>query len=82
MTEFTNAKVKFFPDYEIEKSYKKLLVAGIDEAGRGPVAGPVVAACVLLDEDFLRNKICAKINDSKKLHQMKPKRKKKMKLKM
>lgn len=67
MTEITNAKVKFFPDFEIEKSYKNLLVAGIDEAGRGPLAGPVVAACVLLDKTFLQDKICAKINDSKKI---------------
>ena len=27
-----------------------LLVAGVDEAGRGPLAGPVVAAAVILDE--------------------------------
>ncbi|MEZ0259182.1 MAG: ribonuclease HII [Chthoniobacter sp.] len=40
-----------------------LLIAGIDEAGRGPLAGPVVAAAVILPEKF-RHK---KLNDSKKL---------------
>lgn len=39
------------------------LVCGIDEAGRGPLAGPVVAAAVILDPD---NPI-AGLNDSKKL---------------
>ncbi len=39
------------------------LVAGIDEAGRGALAGPVVAACVILDE----NRIPARIVDSKKI---------------
>ncbi len=39
------------------------LVAGIDEAGRGPLAGPVVAACVILPE----NCIIEGLNDSKKL---------------
>lgn len=39
------------------------LVAGADEAGRGPLAGPVVAAAVILDPD----NIPAGLNDSKKL---------------
>ena len=39
------------------------LVAGVDEAGRGPLAGPVVAAAVILDD---MNPI-AGLNDSKKL---------------
>jgi ribonuclease HII len=39
------------------------LVAGVDEAGRGPLAGPVVAAAVILDD---LNPI-AGLNDSKKL---------------
>jgi len=39
------------------------LVAGVDEAGRGPLAGPVVAAAVILDD---RNPI-AGLADSKKL---------------
>jgi ribonuclease HII len=38
-------------------------VAGCDEAGRGPLAGPVVAAAVILDPE----KIPAGLNDSKKL---------------
>ena len=38
-------------------------VAGCDEVGRGPLAGPVVAAAVILDPD----KIPAGLNDSKKL---------------
>jgi ribonuclease HII len=38
-------------------------VAGVDEAGRGPLAGPVVAAAVIFPREF-RNK---EINDSKKL---------------
>lgn len=39
------------------------LVCGVDEAGRGPLAGPVVAAAVILDPD---NPIIG-LNDSKKL---------------
>ncbi|MEY2891069.1 MAG: hypothetical protein RJA98_977 [Pseudomonadota bacterium] len=39
------------------------LIAGVDEAGRGPLAGPVVAAAVILDPD----QPIAGLNDSKKL---------------
>ncbi|MDR0276094.1 MAG: ribonuclease HII, partial [Burkholderiaceae bacterium] len=39
------------------------LVAGVDEAGRGPLAGPVVAAAVMLDA----RRPIAGLNDSKKL---------------
>lgn len=38
-------------DYEIEKEYTAKgfwLICGIDEAGRGPLAGPVCAAAVIL----------------------------------
>lgn len=38
-------------------------IAGVDEAGRGPLAGPVVAAAVILDRGFF----IKGINDSKKL---------------
>lgn len=51
------------PDFSKENSYKNLLVAGIDEAGRGPLAGPVVAGCVILEP----NNLPKGISDSKKL---------------
>lgn len=50
-------------NYENKISCK--LIAGIDEAGRGPLAGPVVCACVIMPLD--ENKIVEGINDSKKL---------------
>ena len=43
----------------------EISVAGVDEVGRGPLAGPVVAAAVRLD----LNNIPAGLNDSKKLSQ-------------
>jgi ribonuclease HII len=52
-------------DEEIKKIYKRRYLIGVDEAGRGPLAGPVVAgACVYFrtDADFI-----PQINDSKKL---------------
>lgn len=47
----------------LSKGYK--LIGGIDEAGRGPLAGPVVSACVIMllnDEDIIEG-----VDDSKKL---------------
>ncbi|MCL2346314.1 MAG: ribonuclease HII, partial [Desulfobulbus sp.] len=43
------------------------LVCGIDEAGRGPLAGPVVAAAVILDAA----RPISGLNDSKKLSEKK-----------
>lgn len=42
-------------------------IAGIDEAGRGPLAGPVVVACVILPE----NSMIEGVNDSKKVSESK-----------
>lgn len=46
-----------------EKDFKENLIAGIDEAGRGPLAGPLVCACVIMPKtDLIED-----IDDSKKL---------------
>lgn len=48
-------KQKFFEMTFYERKYykeKKRFIVGLDEAGRGPLAGPVVAAAVILPEDF------------------------------
>ncbi len=50
-----------FEDEAESSGYK--LIAGIDEAGRGPLAGPVVSACVVLPPGFSH----PDIDDSKKL---------------
>ena len=57
------------PDHDLywferhARSQGYLLVAGVDEAGRGPLAGPVVAAAVILHPD----RPIEGVNDSKKL---------------
>jgi ribonuclease HII len=50
------------PDFSLERCHRGP-VAGVDEAGRGPLAGPVVAAAVILDP----NRIPDGLDDSKKL---------------
>ena len=58
------ARIEFLKEYEYE-AYRNgfQLVAGIDEAGRGPIAGPVVAAAVILPPDFF----LPGVDDSKKI---------------
>ncbi len=58
------------PDFEIEKQAKLKgykIVCGVDEAGRGPLAGPVCAAAVIFSEDTE----IEGLNDSKKLSEKK-----------
>lgn len=50
------------PDFALEKRLGGV-ICGVDEAGRGPLAGPVVAAAVILD----RKRVPRGIDDSKKL---------------
>ena len=50
-----------FEDALITRGFTR--IAGVDEAGRGPLAGPVSAGAVILPRDF----ICPLLNDSKKL---------------
>ena len=45
-------------------TYSPPLIAGVDEAGRGPLAGPVVCAAVILPDDF---SALDQLDDSKKL---------------
>lgn len=49
------------------KSFGYQYIAGIDEAGRGPLAGPVVSAAVILPDCFN----CPGVTDSKKLSEKK-----------
>lgn len=56
------------PDFSIENQVKSngfKFVCGVDEAGRGPLAGPVCAAAVILNEEI------EGLNDSKKLSEKK-----------
>lgn len=50
--------------HEYENAHANVrFIAGIDEAGRGPLAGPVVAACCILPKDA----VILYLNDSKKV---------------
>lgn len=59
-------RLRAMKDFDLEHTHGQYL-AGVDEAGRGPLAGPVFAAAVILPEDV----IIEGINDSKKLSEKK-----------
>lgn len=57
---------KQYTNYEFDAVYRErgiVHLCGVDEAGRGPLAGPVYAAAVILDPDV----VIDGVNDSKKL---------------
>jgi len=54
------------PNFAIERRSNGV-VCGIDEVGRGPLAGPVVAAAVILDQARLPRRLRRGLDDSKKL---------------
>lgn len=54
------------PNFAIEDTFEGL-VAGIDEAGRGPLAGPVVAAAVIFDRPRVPRALKHGLDDSKTL---------------
>ena len=55
--------------YEFDQALKTdfPILCGVDEAGRGPLCGPVCCAAVILKDDFC----CEEINDSKKISEKK-----------
>ncbi|WP_300386120.1 ribonuclease HII [Clostridium sp.] len=60
--------------YSFDKAFSKShLIAGVDEVGRGPLAGPIVACAVILDLNVLDDEIILGLNDSKKVPQKKRK---------
>ena len=54
------------PDFEFEKEAGGV-VAGVDEAGRGPWAGPVIAGAVVIADRNLPEELLTGLDDSKKL---------------
>ncbi|MBP7564065.1 MAG: ribonuclease HII [Candidatus Cloacimonetes bacterium] len=60
-------KNKHLFDNDLLKKREYKILAGTDEAGRGPLAGPVVCASVILPDDFYHEDL----NDSKKISEIK-----------
>ena len=66
--QFLREKLQTMQIYERDlRAAGKRYIAGVDEVGRGPLAGPVVAVCVILPEEF----DVLGVDDSKKLSEKK-----------
>ena len=66
----TKKELEMIDNYKYERELKEKginFIAGVDEVGRGPLVGPVVAACVVLPDDFNLDGL----TDSKKLSEKK-----------
>lgn len=62
------------PDFHLEKElHTQGLIFGLDEAGRGPWCGPVIAACVCWPDFDIPPELAKQIDDSKKLSPLKRK---------
>ena len=62
------------PDFSLEESLglsTSAVIVGVDEVGRGPLAGPVTAAAVFFDRQKITLDLSTKIDDSKKIPQKK-----------
>lgn len=58
--------------YDFDKSFGNYkVIAGVDEVGRGPLAGPIVSCAVVLDLNVMNDDLILYINDSKKLNEKK-----------
>ena len=64
----------YLPDFSLEESLglsTSAVIVGVDEVGRGPLAGPVTAAAVFFDRQKITSDLLTKIDDSKKIAQKK-----------
>ena len=60
------------PDFSLEESLglsTRAVIVGVDEVGRGPLAGPVTAAALFVDRQKITLDLMTKIDDSKKIPQ-------------
>lgn len=58
--------------YDFDKSFGNYkYIAGVDEVGRGPLAGPIVACAVILDLNVENDDLILYLNDSKKVKEAK-----------
>lgn len=55
------------PTFEIERAHTGIIIAGLDEVGLGPLAGPIVVCACIISSHNLSDYLLKSINDSKKI---------------